>query len=337
MEKTRDMRTEIASIGKQAALARLLENSGFKNENPIRIKEKGECVTAHRTVLEGVDFDLVYTPLKHLGYKAVLGVLGDLYAALHQPVSVSVDLGLSKRFCYEDIEQLCEGITAACREHGVKHLSLDLLPSVNGLCISMSACGLQKKAVVEQLPEAKNMDLICLSGHVGAAYMGLHVLEREKAAFTASDKQPNLEQYKAVLGSYLSPEIKPDTASRFVEAGILPSAGYFVNKGLAAAALQLSKDTGFGVKLYLEKIPISSQTFAVAEEINMDAITAAMNGGDDCRFIFTVPIEKHEAIRRDFQDYDVIGHLARPEVGAVMVTPEGAELTIQAQGYQPQE
>ena len=326
-------RTEISSVGKQAVLQQLFAESGYTNEQPILLKEKGECATIQKLMLEGCDFDLVYMPLKHLGYKAVLNVLGELYATLRQPVSLSVVLGLSKRFCVEDVRNLWEGIVAACREHGVVQLSLDLNPSVNGLAIGLSACGVQKKSVVAKVPAAKNMDLICLSGHVGAAYMGLHVLEREKVAFTSSGEQPDLSKYKAVLGSYLSPEIKPGIVERFIEADALPSRGYFLTRGLGEALLRLTRDTGLGVKVYLEKIPISSQTFAMAEEIDMDAVTAAMNGGDDYKFIFTVPIEKHDVIRKDFQDFEVIGHTARPDVGAVLVTPEGAELPIHAQGY----
>lgn len=327
------MRTEISSIGKQAVLQRLFENSGFTNGQPVRLKQKGECCTAQKLMLEGCDFDLVYTPLKHLGYKAVLNVLGELYATLHQPASLSVVLGLSKRFCFEDVADLWEGMLAACREHGVSQLSLDLNPSVNGLAIALAACGVQKKGVIDKVPRTKNMDLICLSGHVGAAYMGLHVLEREKIAFTSSGEQPDLSKYKAVLGSYLSPEIKPGIIDRFVEADVLPSNGYFLTRGLGEAILRLSHDTGLGAKIYLEKIPISSQTFAMAEEIDMDAVTAAMNGGDDYKFIFTVPLGKHDVIRKDFQDFEVIGHMARPDVGAVLVTPEGAELPIHAQGF----
>lgn len=326
-------RTEISSVGKQNVIARLFEKTEFKNESPITITEKGECSSTHKVMLEGVDFDLIYNPLKHLGYKAVLNVIGDLYAALRTPVALSVNLGLSRRFCLEDVEELWDGIVAACTEHSVSHLSLDLNPSVNGLCISMSACGVQRKGVLEKVPASKSMDLIVLSGHLGAAYMGMHVLEREKVSFMGTDKQPDLSQYKAVLSSYLNPEIKPDTVSRLLEDEIYPGRGYFLTKGLGAAILQLTRDTGFGAKVYMQKIPISSQTFAMAEEINMDAMTAAMNGGDDYKFIFTVPIEKHDVIRRDFQDWDIIGHLAKPEVGAVLVTPEGAELDIKAQGY----
>lgn len=326
-------RTEISDIGKQVALQRLFEQSGYTNEPVIRLKEKGECCTVQKMMLEGCDFDLVYTPLKHLGYKAVLNVLGEIYAAFRQPATLSVVLGLSKRFCYEDAAALWEGMLAACREHRVKQLSFDLEPSVNGLAIALSACGVQKKGIVEKLPAPKNLDLICLSGHVGAAYMGLHVLEREKVSYTSTGEQPDLGKYKAVLGSYLSPEIQPGIVKRFIEADALPSTGYFLTRGLGEAVLRLSRDAGLGAKVYLDKIPISSQTFAMAAEIDMDAVTAAMNGGDDYKFIFTVPIGKHDVIRKDFQDFAVIGHLARPEAGAVLVTPEGAELPIHAQGF----
>ena len=326
-------RTEIAAIGKQAVLERLFENSGFTNEQPLRIKQKGECCSVQKLMLEGCDFDLVYTPLKHLGYKAVLNVLGELYATLRQPSSLSVVLGLSKRFCFEDVAALWEGMLAACREHGVGQLSLELNPSVNGLAIGLAACGVQKKGVIEKIPASKNMDLICLSGHVGAAYMGLHVLEREKVAFTGTGEQPDLSKYKAVLASYLSPEIKPGLVKRFIEADALPSRGYFLTRGLGEAVIRLTRDTGLGAKIYLDKIPISSQTFAMAEEIDMDVVTAAMNGGDDYKFLFSVPIEKHDVIRKDFQDFEIIGHTARADVGPVLVTPEGAEIPIRSQGY----
>ena len=200
-------------------------------------------------------------------------------------------------------------------------------------CISMSACGVQRKGVLEKVPASKSMDLIVLSGHLGAAYMGMHVLEREKVSFMGTDKQPDLSQYKAVLSSYLNPEIKPDTVSRLLEDEIYPGRGYFLTKGLGAAILQLTRDTGFGAKVYMQKIPISSQTFAMAEEINMDAMTAAMNGGDDYQLLFTVPILSLEAFRKEFQTFDIIGHLAQPEAGTVLVSPEGVEFPLRAQGW----
>lgn len=327
------MRTEISTIGKERLLEKLFEGTGYTNGLTLKIKDKGEICSSHKIMLEGVDFDLVYTPLKHLGYKAALNSFGEIYAAFRNPVALSVNLGLSSRFCYEDVADLWTGILAACREHSIKSLTLDLNPSVNGLCISVSAVGVQKKQIIDSLPAPKNMDLICLSGRVGAAYMGLHVLEREKAAFNKDGRQPDMGKYRHILASYLSPEVKPDTVSRFIDAGVLPSTGHFVTRGLGDAVLRLAARSGLGAKIYLEKIPLSNETFDMASEIDMDPVTAAMNGGDDYQFIFTVPIGRSEAIRHDFQDYDIIGHLALPEVGAVMVTPEGAELSIHAQGF----
>lgn len=329
------MRTEISTLGKEETLRRLFENTGYTNGTVVRLgeKEKGEVATAHKILLEGVDFDLVYMPLKHLGYKALLYAIGDLYAAFRNPVTVSVNLGVSSRFCYEEVQELWQGVVAGAREHGVHQLTLDLNPSVNGLCISLSAAGAQKKALMAELPEPKNMDLICLSGRVGAAYMGFHVLEREKASFNRDGKQPDLGKYRSVLAAYLSPEVKPNTVSRFVDTKIFPSSGRFVTRGLGDAVLRLAAETGFGAKIYLERIPLSNGTFEMAEELDMDPVTAAMNGGDDYQFLFTVPISQAETFRRDFQDYDIIGHLAQPEVGAVMVTPEGAEIPIRSQAF----
>ena len=320
------MRTEISTLGKEEVLRRLFENSGFTNNGIIRLDEKsqGAVASAHKILLEGIDFDLVYTPLKHLGYKALLYALGDLYAAFRTPVAVSFNLGISSRFCFEDVQEFWQGVLAG---------ALDLNPSLNGLCISIAASGAQKPTVLGKLPAAANMDLICLSGRVGAAYMGMHVLEREKASFNRDGKQPDLSKYRHILASYLSPEVKPNTVSRFIDSKIFPSTGSFVTRGLGDAVLRLAASTGFGAKIYLERIPLSQDTFDMAEELDMDPVTAAMNGGDDYQFLFTVPIAQAETFRRDFQDYDIIGHLAQPEVGAVMVTPEGAEIPIRSQAF----
>lgn len=325
--------TEISEIGKVAAIEKLFENSGYTNKPLISLPEKGECCSAHKILLEGVDFDLTYTPLKHLGYKSVLSVIGEIYVGFHIPVSLQIVIGMSNRFSFEDVRELWDGMLGAAKEHSLKHLSLNLVPSAAGLVISLSSCGVQRRSVLEKVPKAKSFDLICLSGNVGAAYMGLQVLEREKATFNKLGQQPDLSKYKYVLGQYLSPEIKPDVLDRFIEFGITPSYGYLVTHGLGATVKQLAKETGHGAKIYIDKIPISSQTFAMAEEIKMDAITAALNGGDDYRLLFVIPISRHETFRKEFQDYDVIGHLAKQEVGAVLVTPEGAEIDIQAQGF----
>ena len=323
-------RTEFSQIGRAAAVEALFKDSGFENR-PASLG-KGDFFT-HKVMSEGVDFDLVYNPLRHLGYKAVLNVLGEVYAAFYRPKAISVVLGISARFCLEDVAELWAGVVAAAKEHSVESLSLDLNPSVNGLSISLGAFGSQKKKVLDSRPQPKSMDLICLSGNVGAAYMGQHVLEREKASFVAAaseDKQPDLSKYKYILAQYLCPEVQANTIDRFLEQDIVPSAGAFVTKGLAEAVKRLSAATGLGAKVYVDKIPISSHTFDMAEEINMDVFTAVMNGGDDYRLLFTIPIEKHELLSKEIQTYDIIGHLCQPDVGCQLVTPEGAEIEIKA-------
>lgn len=322
------MGTQISELGKKAVLAKLFQDSGYINDGTIFLSEKGECCTASKMLLEGVDFDLTYNPLKHLGYKSVLLVIGEIYATFYSPVSLSLVMGLSNRFSFEDVKDFWEGVLAAVREHSIKHLSLDLNPSSSGLCISISSCGIQKKGLLEKRKETKGFDLICLTGNLGAAYMGLNVLEREKIAFHSESKQPDLSQYKYILESYLSPTIDHKIIERFVEAEIFPSKGYFITRGLAPTIERLIEETQMGAKIYMERIPIASQTFEMADELNMDAMTAALNGGDDYKFIFTVPIERNECLKREFPDYDIIGHLAKPEVGAVLVTPDGAEINL---------
>ena len=240
---------------------------------------------------------------------------------------------------------------------------MDLLPSLNGLVISLSALGSVPASLKE--PQAPHtMDLICVSDNLGSAYMGLHVLEREKAAFNASAAvlhgrserpgshqgaqsdqhtglpsgsqsglQPDLKKYEYLLGAYLRPEIRGDIVRAFEEAGFVPSCGYFVRNGLADAVKRLSRDTGLGAKIYVERIPIADKVFDMADEIGMDPLAAALNGGDDFRYLFVIPIGLHDVFRRDFQTFDVIGHLAKPEAGSVIVTPEGAELPLKAQGW----
>ena len=207
------------------------------------------------------------------------------------------------------------------------------------MVVSIAAWGSAGKEVAQKRKNAQSKDLLVLSGDLGAAYMGLHVLEREKAAFEGTPagtapKQPDLTQYKYIVGEYLSPYLKPAVPGRFAEAGIVPCGGYFVSRGLGDAAKRIAADTGLGVKIYIGRIPIASKTFEMAQELNLDPVTAAVNGGDDYRLLYIVPLEFHETLRRDFQDWDIIGHLAHSDVGEVLVTPEGAEIGIHAQGYE---
>lgn len=337
-EEKRGERTQIKSIGRSELLRRLFEGTGYEN-GELQIFDDKERIfsLASSMMLEGIDFDLVYTPLKHLGYKAVLSVLGQLYAREYSPVGLSCNIGISSRFAAEDVVLLWSGMVAAAREHSVKSLSLDLNSSMTGLAISVSAQGALERETAKKLPEPEPNSLLCITGNVGAAYMGLHVLEREKVMFNKLSEeeakkyvQPDLSRYKYILSQYLSPEINPKMLDQFAQAGLFPSAGVFINRGLARAVMQMCGKCGLGARIFLEKIPIASQTMEMAKEINMDAVTAALNGGDDYKFLFAIPISEHEKFHREFPNMDVIGHLTNKQADATLITPQGEEIEIKA-------
>lgn len=340
-EKVKDnaaKRTQIAEIGKNELLNRLFEGTGYENHELDKISlQDTHLITESSLLLEGVDFDLVYTPLKHLGYKTALFAMGPLYANCHTPHSLAYTLGLSARFAAEDIVEFFTGVVAAAKEHGVKSLSLDLKASMTGLAIGIAAQGIQENGTVALFPAVGKNDLLCITGNLGAAYMGLHVLEREKAAFNkipaeqaANYTQPDLSKYKYLLSQYLSPEINPKTIDQFKEAGLYPCTGYFITRGLAHAVKSVCESTGSGARIFLDKIPIASQTFEMAKEINIDALTAALNGGDDYKFLFVIPLSEHERFHKEFPNVDIIGYLTAKENGAALVTPEGALIELKS-------
>ena len=237
---------------------------------------------------------------------------------------------------FKQIKEVWEGAATAAKEHGYSKVDLDLVPSPNGLTISVSVCGETSLLMAKRRPEAKSMDLICVSDNLGAAYMGFQVLEREKKAFMQSGDvkaQPKLDDYKHLVGAYLKPQINPQTVKQLEDSEIMPSYGYLVNRGLADAVRRLVRDSGMGAKVYIDKLPFAGKTFDLGKEMNIDPMSAALNGGEDYRLLFTIPIGKHDKFRHDFQTFDIIGHLAKPEVGAVVVTPDGVELPMKAQGW----
>lgn len=324
--------------GKEEALALLFEGTGFdRDENPsFEASPGGRIISASRLFVEGIDFDLTYFPLKHLGYKYASALAGELYASMASPRTLSVKLGLSAKLDFNHVREIWSGIVTAAKEHGFKSLDLDLVPSPNGLSVCVSAVGEESKLTKGRTVKARSKDLVCVSGSLGAAYLGQQILEREKRAFdkTKDDSaQPDLEKYKMLIGSYLKPEIPSSVVSRLEDAGIYPSHGYLVSHGLSDTLKRLVRDSGLGVKVYADKIPFEGNSFAFGKEMDIDPISAAMNGGDDFRLLFTIPILSAEKFRRDFQTFDIIGHLAQPEVGAVLVTPEGVELPVKAQGW----
>ena len=243
--------------GKAEAIALLFEGSGFEHvEDPSFIPGAGSVVrTSSRVFLEGMDFDLTYFPLKHLGYECVVAQTAGLYASMSHPRLLSVRLGLSSKLDFSHVRELWSGIVSAAREHGYKSVGLDLVPSPNGLAVSISATGEEYKMTAGLTARARSKDLICVSGSLGAAYIGQQILEREKKNFekTSDDSaQPDLEKYKMMIGSYLKPELSPSIVTRLEDAGIFPSNGYVVSHGLSDALKRLVRDTALGAKVYAD-------------------------------------------------------------------------------------
>lgn len=326
-----------ASLGKMEAIRQLFEGTGYKPfEEPLQFDPaaKSSVCAASRSFLEGVDFNLVYFPLKHLGFKAVLAATAELFASMAHPRTLQLCLGVSAKLDFDQVKQLWSGVLSAAREYGYNRLALDLQPSRNGLSISVTAVGETLSLTKVRRSKAKSMDLICISGALGAAYMGLQVLEREKVRFDAGARTSDaLEQYKMLVGSYLKPELSSGVVSALEEAEIYPSYGYAVSHGLSDALLRLSRDSALGAKVYADKLPFEGNTFSLGEEMDIDPVSAAMNGGDDFRLLFTIPILQMEKFHKNFPTFDIIGHLALPEAGTVLVTPDGVELPVKAQGW----
>lgn len=324
------------SIGLVKAIANLYEGTPFKaGACSFTPKAKSTCVCSHKSLQEGIDFDLVYFPLKHLGYKSVVLATGELYAAMAHPRTLSVRLGVSAKLDFPQVLELWQGIVTAATEHGYKAVDLDLQPSINGLGISVSAVGEVAALSSARRSKAESKDLICISGALGAAYLGQQVLEKQKSRFNAgAADSEELSKYRMLVGSYLKPELDAEAVGALESAEIYPSFGYFVTKGLSDALLRLGRDSGLGVKVYADKMPFEGGSFEYGAKIDADPVSAAMNGGDDCRLLFVVPIAKFDKFRHDFQTYDIIGHLAQPECGTVLVAPGGAELPVKAQGWE---
>ena len=325
-----------SDIGRVGAIARLYELSPFKPfaDAGFETSGKGVIRSRSRIFLEGIDFNLVYFPLKHLGYKIVTAVSGELYADLSRPRTLTLRFGVSAKLEFAQIKELWLGAVSAAKEHGYKTVDLDLVPSVNGLAISVSATGETSSTTEKRRPEPRSKDLLCVSGNVGGAFFGMRILEREMRRFDENGTPPALEKYKMMIASYLKPEITPGLPALLEDADLLPSCGCLVTGGLAEAVKRIARMTGLGAKVYADKIPFEGNSFELGKEMNIDPISAAMNGGEDYRLLFAVPILKMEKFRRDFQTFDIIGHLAQPEAGTVLVTPDGVEFPLKSQGWE---
>ena len=351
---------EISELGEFGLIRRLTED--LKIENPGTLKGVGDdCAVLSPTegtqtlvttdlLMEGVHFDLTYVPLKHLGYKAVMVNLSDIYAMNGTPRQITVSLAVSKKFTVEDIEQLYDGMKLACEKHHVDIVGGDTTSSMTGLAISITAVGEALPKDIVYRNGAKETDLICVSGNLGASYMGLQLLERERAVYlsqvdksgekktsnssTVNDFQPDFSGYEYLLERQLKPEARRDIIEALAKANIHPTSMMDISDGLSSELMHICSQSKVGCRVYEDRIPLDYQTAAMAEEMNMNVTTCALNGGEDYELLFTIPLSDNDAINK-IEDVKVIGYITKENLGKYLICRDGSEFELKAQGWNP--
>ncbi len=335
--------TQIASLGEFGLIDRL--TSHLKPRNASTLTAAGDdaavidcgggrvMVVSTDMMMEGIDFDLTYFPLKHLGYKVVTRGVSDILAMNARPRQILLSLGVSAKISVETLEELYDGAETACKELGVDIVGGDTTASVTGLTINITVIGEAARDEVVYRRGASEHDLICITGNLGAAYMGLHLLEREKRVLSdVADPEPQFAGNEYLLESYLKPRARQDIIEALAEEGIRPTAMIDLSDGLASDLRQLCKASVCGARIYLERIPIAQQTTALAEQMNIDPVVAALNGGEDHQLLFTVPLAMQEKVMR-MGLVDVIGHITPAQSGVCLVTPDGEQIALRAPAF----
>ena len=359
---------EIAKLGEFGLIDRLTQDIKPQNTS-TKYGVGDDCAVLHYPdsevlvttdmLMEGVHFDLTYIDLKHLGWKSAMVNISDIFAMNGKPRQMTVSLALSKRFTVEDLELFYSGLRAACEKWGVDIVGGDTTSSYTGLAISITCIGEARKEDIVYRNGAKETDLICVSGDLGAAYMGLQLLEREKAVYYSQieelnkkiaeakqngtyesqssklqDFQPDFAGKEYLLQRQLKTEARGDIIQRLREAGIRPTAMMDISDGLSSELRHICKQSHVGCRIFEKQIPIDYQTAVMAEELNMNVTTCALNGGEDYELLFTVPIGDHEKIQQ-LDDIHLIGHITKPELGHVLVSRDDQEFELKAQGWNP--
>ncbi|HYC39632.1 MAG TPA: thiamine-phosphate kinase [Chitinophagaceae bacterium] len=335
-------RTEISSLGEFGLIEHVTRNVELQNASSVVGVGDDAAVIDHfgrQTVVstdmlvEGVHFDLMYTPLKHLGYKSVVVNLSDIYAMNAVPTQVLVSIGLSNRFSVEAVDEFYDGVYTACRKYGVDLVGGDTNSSQKGFIISVTALGEVAPEKFVRRGTAKKGDLICVSGDLGAAYLGLLFLEREKKIFMESPGvQPDLEGESYVIGRLLKPEARPDVIEFFRNSGILPTAMMDISDGLSSEILHICKGSSLGCVLYEEKVPIAQETRNAAFKFEIDPTACALSGGEDYELLFTIAQSDHEKIVLN-QEISVVGYMTDAVEGSQIITKGGNRYPITAQGW----
>ncbi|MDR0661557.1 MAG: thiamine-phosphate kinase [Prevotellaceae bacterium] len=340
MNKTK--RTPISELGEFGLIDRIAKDIKIRNASTehgigddatVLSYGKKKTIVSTDLLLEGIHFDLVYTPLRHLGYKTAVVNFSDIYAMNAEPKQLLVSIGVSGRFAVEDIDELYAGIKTACEVYGVDLVGGDTSASMTGLTVSATVIGEGEEGKLTYRSGAKPKELICLTGNLGAAYLGLQLLEREKRVFAGNDNvQPQLDGYSYVLGRQLKPEARKDTIQLLKENNIVPTSMIDISDGLSSEVLHICRQSNVGARIYLNKIPIASETFKLAEEMNIDAATAALNGGEDYELLFTLPLSLCEKVK-DLGGIDIIGHIEEESKDIYLIAPDGEEIPLKAQGW----
>lgn len=337
--------TEISQLGEFGLIDRLTDGLKPAHESTVLGPADDAAILSYPAdrqvlvttdmLLENVHFDLTYVPLKHLGYKAAVVNFSDIYAMNGTPRQITVGLGISRRFTVEHIEQLYEGIRLACQIYNVDIVGGDTCASHQGLVISVTCIGDAAPDKVVRRSGAKPTDLICVSGDLGAAYMGLQLLEREKVASAGrADFEPDFAGKEYIVERQLKPEARKDVIAALAAAGIVPTSMIDVSDGLSSELMHLCKDSHTGCRVYEDRIPIDYQTAVMAEELNMNLVTAALNGGEDYELLFTVPLTQREQAEA-LPGCKVIGYMTDEDKGTMLVTRDDSEIPLRAQGWNP--
>lgn len=335
-------RTELVDLGEFGLIERIEKGVKTNGESTVKgigddaaVIDSGDHYTLISTdmLMEGIHFDLSYVPLTHLGYKAVAVNVSDIAAMNGVPAQITVSIGLSNRFSLEAIDALYAGINAACEAYKVDLVGGDTTSSTSGLVISITAIGTVSKDKITYRSGAKLNDILCVSGDLGAAYMGLQVLEREKQVFlTNPEMQPQLEKYDYIVQRQLKAEARMDIVHELKELGILPTSMIDISDGLGSELLHLSKASGLGLQIFEDKLPIDKQTYDTGFELTLDSTTAALNGGEDYELLFTISQTDFEKVK-NHQDIHLIGFMHEKEKGCKMATKGDNLVDITAQGW----
>ncbi|MCH4896361.1 thiamine-phosphate kinase [Marinilabiliaceae bacterium JC040] len=342
MDKENSNKKKLSDLGEFGLISHLTKNIELKNNSSqkgvgddaavLDYKNKKTLISTDMLV-EGIHFDLTYTPLKHLGYKAVASNVSDICAMNGIAKQIVISIALDKRFSLEMIEEIYEGIHAACDKYGVDIVGGDTTSSLTGLSISITVLGEAEDEEITYRNGAKENDLICVSGDLGGAYMGLQLLEREKNIFLDNPNiQPDLEGHDYIVERQLKPEARQDIVKLLKSKNIKPNSMIDISDGLASEVLHICEDSNLGCSLFEEKIPIDYQTHKMAEEFNINSTVAALNGGEDYELLFTVPLDKHDIIS-SIPNVTIVGHINSDRNEKNLITRDGTKIELQAQGW----